>query len=532
MDLFGIIQRWRRTGTRCIRAKTIHRPRLEFLEDRRLLACVSDDPFICTPLPPTHSGLAIHIHPTLKIIVNGQDQTVPANVGIVLDSNGNPQNFYPLHTHDASGTIHVESPTVRDFHLKDFFAIWDQKFDSTHILGYSTAANNPVQMTVNGVPSPAYGDLKLNDGAQIVITASNATLGEQPPVKTPYDGKLFVVGDATGKVEVRRVTDGTIQAEFQAYGTSYQGPISVAIGDVNGDGFEDIVTGPTRASAHVKVFDGKPISNATFQESNPDAHLLASWMAYEPRFGVGVHVAVGKIANAGGTISDIITGASVGNPHVKVYKGQAIKDGTFGQNPENYLLASFFAYALNKNYGATVAAGNISASDHDDLVCGTTVGNPHVKIYKGEDIGHSTFNNFNPDASLMTGFFAFDTGRNLGAFVSVGDTNDDGFADVLCGSFANSSEVKVYDGKKLSEGTNAGSTIIEDFFAYDTQFATGVTVGAGDFNNDGKADILTGATQGSAHYRAVSADSASGVKPPALLENVASELSTIIFVDV
>jgi hypothetical protein len=179
-----------------------------------------------------------------------------------------------------------------------------------------------------------------------------------------------------------------------------------------------------------------------------------------------------------------------------------------------------------------VASGNIAGSDHDDLVCGSTGGNPHVKVYKGDAIGHGSFNNFNADASLMTGFFAFETGKNLGAFVSVGDTNDDGFADVLCGSFANNSQVKIYDGKQLSEGTNPASTIVDDFFAYESQFATGVTIGAGDFNNDGKSEILTGATQGSAHYRAIDSDNASGVKPPAMLENIASDLSTIIFVDV
>ena len=38
--------------------------------------------------------------------------------------------------------------------------------------------------------------------------------------------------------------------------------------------------------------------------------------------------------------------------------------------------------------------------------------------------------------------------------------------------------------------------MIRNFFAYDPSFLGGVFVGAGDYNQDGKADILTGAGAG------------------------------------
>src|SRR5262245_55251177 len=74
------------------------RPRLEPLEARRVLACTSTDPFICAPLPPTHEGLALHFHPHLRIVVNGQEQVIPANIGITLNAAGQPTAFLPLHT--------------------------------------------------------------------------------------------------------------------------------------------------------------------------------------------------------------------------------------------------------------------------------------------------------------------------------------------------------------------------------------------------------------------------------------------------
>src|SRR5437016_1935131 len=52
------------------------------------------------------SAVALHIHPRLSIIVDGQKVPVPANIGI--EPSG--RTMAALHTHDDSGTIHVESP--------------------------------------------------------------------------------------------------------------------------------------------------------------------------------------------------------------------------------------------------------------------------------------------------------------------------------------------------------------------------------------------------------------------------------------
>jgi hypothetical protein len=244
-------------------------------------------------------------------------------------------------------------------------------------------------------------------------------------------------------------------------------------------------------------------------------------MAYGAEFNVGVNVAVGRIN--GNNAADIVTGASLGNPHVKVYRGQSIADGTFSANPDAALSASFFSYALNQNLGGSVAAGNIDDDGHADLVCGTTIGNPHVKIYRGDEVGNG------PGVSILTSFFAYDVGRNLGVNVAVGDTNGDGFADVICGSPLDSSQVKVYDGKAIKDATSPDAAVMDDFYAYDALFATGTTVGAADFDGDGQAEIVTGASQGSAHYRVIRMP-ASGVEPPSLMEGIIEGLSGAIAV--
>jgi hypothetical protein len=484
------------------------------------LANISSDPFISTLLPPTHSGLAIHIHPHLTIVINGQQQVIPANTGIPLDSSGNPIGFYPIHTHDNTGTLHVESPTTRTFFLHDFFDIWGQPFDQTHILGFHTSASNPVTMTVNGQPSSQYGNLVLNtlDQAQIVITATNAS----PP------GPFFAVG-GNGHAEIRRNADGVIVGDFFPFGMSYTGGISVAVGDVNKDGFKDLVVATTSGSAQVKVYDGAAIANGTFSADNPDANVLQSFNAVDPSFKVGVNVAVGNILGDG--YGDIVTGASAGNPDVRVFSGKDIANHTFNPTGSS-LLVDFFAYGLGFNIGANVAAGDLNRDGFADIVTGATAGNPDVRVFSGKDIANHTFN---PTSSLITQFFAYGLQFNVGAFVAVGDTNGDGNLDLITGASAGNPHVKVYDGSAIARGTlnrnNPDANLLTQFFAYDLQFNVGAAVASADFEGTGHYDILTGASVGASHYRLVRGN-ATGTKPPTVngIEGIPPDIKTGIFV--
>lgn len=114
----------------------------------------------CTSDPLTQ----FHIHPYLTIIVNGATQTIPADIGVSLAC------MHPLHTHDDSGEIHIESPQARDFTLGDFFAVWGEPFSATRILGYAADASRTITMTVNGTPADTYENTVLRDGDHIVIS--------------------------------------------------------------------------------------------------------------------------------------------------------------------------------------------------------------------------------------------------------------------------------------------------------------------------------------------------------------------------
>ena len=86
----------------------------------------------------TAEQTVLHIHSHLALFVNGRQLQIPAFIGIepVL-----PQGcLYWLHTHDATGIIHIESPQLNapgggPFTLGMFFDIWGQPLTSTDVAG-------------------------------------------------------------------------------------------------------------------------------------------------------------------------------------------------------------------------------------------------------------------------------------------------------------------------------------------------------------------------------------------------------------
>jgi hypothetical protein len=325
---------------------------------------------------------------------------------------------------------------------------------------------------------------------------------------------LFAIGGSPGRTLVYRAGDGTLLADFQPFGSSFGGSVSVAVGDVNGDGVPDVVVSAGAGNPQIKVYDGASFLNGAFQPGNPDATLIASFFAFGQNFNVGANVAVGDVNNDG--YADIVVGASRGNPQVQLYDGKALATGSFNpSNPDSSLLASFFAFGMSFNVGANVAVGDISGNGYDDVVVGATTGNPQVKVYDGRAVASPSFN-ANPDAHLLASFFAYGLSFGVGAFVAVGDVNGDGFADLITGATAGNPDVHIYNGKDIAAQTfDPVASQIGQFFAYGLNFNVGTTVGAADIENNGHADILTGAAAGSPHFRVVRGD-ATGVEPPAV----------------
>jgi hypothetical protein len=122
---------------------------------------------------------ATHIHPRLAVYAGGGQIEVPANIGIPPGQP--PSAMAGLHTHDTSGTIHDEGMPPGAT-LGQFFEIWGVPFSRTQLGPYSAGGDKVVRMWVDGVPSRAYGDLKLEDGQQIVVAYGPRGAGPPPAV--------------------------------------------------------------------------------------------------------------------------------------------------------------------------------------------------------------------------------------------------------------------------------------------------------------------------------------------------------------
>lgn len=66
-----------------------------------------------------NAQLLQHIHPHLTIVVDGVEELIPSNTGIVQGC------IAEIHTHDEAGVIHVESPRPnKTFTLGQFFVVF------------------------------------------------------------------------------------------------------------------------------------------------------------------------------------------------------------------------------------------------------------------------------------------------------------------------------------------------------------------------------------------------------------------------
>jgi hypothetical protein len=342
-------------------------------------------------------------------------------------------------------------------------------------------AESDQEWTLFGVSVSTAGDVNGDGYSDVIVGANFYENGELS------EGGAFVYhGSASGLSATANWT-----GEGNQPGAQFGGSVSTA-GDVNGDGYSDVIVG-------ANFYENGELSEGgafVYHGSASGLSATANWTgeANEPGAAFGGSVSTAGDVNGDG-YSDVIVGADAydngetDEGRAYVYHGSAsgLSDSP-AWTAEGDQESAHFGYSVS-------TAGDVNADGYSDVIVGAYLydnGNldeGRAFVYHGSASGLS--------ASAAWTAESHQVNAQFGSSVSTaGDVNGDGYADVIVGA-------PFYDNGNLNEGrafmyhgSMSGLSATAAWTAESDQsgarFGHSVST-AGDVNGDGYADVIIGA---------------------------------------
>ena len=252
------------------------------------------------------------------------------------------------------------------------------------------------------------------------------------------------------------------------------GKVSSA-GDVNGDGYDDVIVGASQynsSTGRAYIFYGGSAMNNT-------ADVIMTGEAANNNFGISVSAA-GDVNGDG--YSDVIIGASGFNSSTGkayIYFGSSSMDNI----SDATMIGESFSNSL---FGSSVAsAGDVNGDGYPDVIIGayaynSSMGRAYVYF------GGTAINDNTADITLS----GEATSNYFGNSVSTaGDINGDGFSDMIIGAYSKNTAYIYYGGSVI--GSSADVILYGEAGSL---FGKSVS-SAGDINKDGYSDVIVGSEQ-------------------------------------
>ncbi|GAX59205.1 hypothetical protein SCALIN_C01_0136 [Candidatus Scalindua japonica] len=324
------------------------------------------------------------------------------------------------------------------------------------------------------------GDVNGDGYSDVIIGAELYDNGET------NEGKAFVYhGSSFG---LSATADWTVEGNKE---NAYFGFLVSTAGDVNGDGYDDVIIGAPLYS-NGELYEGRAF---VYHGSALGLSAAADWMDESNKvlafFGVGLATA-GDVNGDG--FSDIIVGAdSYNNGEFEegmafLYHGSSSGLSTTADwTDEGDQVSAYFGFSVS-------TAGDVNGDGYDDVIIGANgydngeVNEGKAFVYYGSSSGISTIADWEVESNQVNSVYGW-------AVSSAGDVNGDGYSDVIVGA-------PFYDNGEKNEGmvfmylgSSSGLSINADWTAESDQEAAlmGRLVStAGDVNGDGYSDVIVG----------------------------------------
>ncbi len=301
------------------------------------------------------------------------------------------------------------------------------------------------------------------------------------------EGRAYVYLGAGSGLATTAAWTGEANQAFAHFGWSV-----ASAGDVNGDGYGDLVVGADlydngsanegRASVYLGSASGLATSAAWTAESDQAAARM------------GVSVASAGDVNGDG-YSEVIVGAhlyangSTAEGRASLYMGSASGLATSAAwTGESNQTSAWFGWSV-------ASAGDVNGDGYGDVAVGShlydngSTDEGRVSVFHGSASGLGTTASWTGESNLASAYFGYST-------ASAGDVNGDGYGDLVVGAYAydngstDEGRASVYLGSSSGLASSAAWTAESDQAA--AYFGWSVA-GAGDINGDGYGDVVVGA---------------------------------------
>jgi uncharacterized repeat protein (TIGR01451 family) len=331
--------------------------------------------------------------------------------------------------------------------------------------------------------------------------ANNTAANTSNPTKI-YEG-IYVVSQGIavpGKfglptVRVYDPVDGHELFHFNAYETSYRASVRVAVADINGDGFDDVITTSNVGTGRLRVFNGL---TGQWLHDDPNYHgPFKNEIAAFSGKGLdrGAFVAAGDLTGDGR--ADIVVGTALGGNKVRVFDGFTAQPRTFGGTD-----TFFQPFGKTFRGGVRVAVGDVLGDSLADLAVAMGYYGSQVKVYDGtslfgfrRDFAALLAPAPQPQPVPVIDFKVGPANYRGGLSIALGDLDHDGKLDIITGrNWLKPTLVETFSGL-LKDPNGKPKVIGEPINPFDLdpskpKYALGVRVAAIDINFDGIADII------------------------------------------